>query len=75
MTSRKETKADQNPNPENENENEDPLANEIIIKQKKVLSLVRAGYTNLVFPNVLSIEQKLKEEISNNNVEIASDIH
>ena len=54
---------------------EDPLANEIIIKQKKVLSLVRAGYTNLVFPNVLSIEQKLKEEISNNNVEIASDIH
>ncbi len=36
------------------------LQKEIEVKANKILSLVRKGYTNLVFTNILEIEEKLK---------------
>lgn len=42
------------------------ISKEIISKFKKSLILVRKGYKGIVFPNVLSIEAKLLEFISNN---------
>lgn len=48
-----------------------PLANEIIAKQKKILALVKAGVTGLVFPNIINLEKKLKEEL-NASIECAN---
>lgn len=39
----------------------EPLAAEIIAKQKKVLALAKAGVSGLVFPDILSLEKRLKE--------------
>ena len=42
---------------------ENELADEIIEKSQKILSLVRKGVTGLVFPDILAIESKLLNEL------------
>jgi len=38
------------------------LQQEIEDKANKILNLVRKGYKNLVFPNILEMERKLREQ-------------
>ena len=58
MTSRKETKADQNPNPENENENEEPKQEQ---KEEKLVIMKKGDYNVHVLieevKNLIEIEE------------------
>lgn len=41
----------------------EPVSHDLIEKVKKVLALVRQGNDKVVFPNILEIEKKLKENL------------
>ena len=52
---------------------ENELADEIIEKSNKILSLVRNGNKNIVFPDILEIERKLLEELNKEEQSVAFD--
>lgn len=41
----------------------EPLANEIIAKQKKTLALIKAGISGLVFTNIISLDSRPRESL------------